>query len=158
MMKLSLLLLLCLLFACGGSSTALQKTKEARDCSLPNDLLIRWGVWNDSTGVLKGYELDANARLWRYTTSTKRSTYDRDSIGTIEKPQLCYFVDTVKKTFLAVQTLYAPGQISRYIEYQHPTANVNLRAVWNAKFQTHGSKEFRAIFDSLSTIAPVQNP
>ena len=143
--------------SCGSSSTSIKS--KVPDCIKPGmkDMLIRWGVWIDSTGNVQGYELDAHSIIWKYSASTKKENYIRDSICTISIDRLCSIVDTVRKTFLSIQSYTVLAPRMYYVEYQNPAGNVNLRAVWDSRFQTYGSKEFRAIFDSLCTIANVKD-
>lgn len=156
------ILAVLLLCTSAGSCSSVKQddsaTTKRTDCTLPKQLLLRWGAWNDSLGVLKGYELDADMRLWKYTAYTNRNTYSRDSIGTVAKPSVCYFADTTRKAFLYVQTLFVKGPVSHFVEYNNPERDVALRAVWDARYQTFGSKEFRAIFDSLNTAYNVRTP
>ena len=148
------------LFSACGSSSSLTKNCTAvpqeSDCIRPGmkDVRVRWGEWNDSTDVLTGYEFDTQGRLYKYSASPHSVKYLRDSIGTISKRSMCFYVDTVRKTFLRIQSLYVHAAAMRYVEYQNPDAQLSLRAVWDSRFQTYGSKEFRAIFDSLSTLVP----
>ncbi|MBL7976257.1 MAG: hypothetical protein JNJ85_15175 [Candidatus Kapabacteria bacterium] len=161
---LSICVSICILMlGCGGTTSGVVKNNSGdvyrTNCITEStkDLLIRWGVYYDSTGTLYGYEIDANARLWRYVASTKKSNYERDSIGTVSASQLCFFKDTVRNTFIKIQSLFVPAKTRHFIEYQNPANQVSLRAMWDARYQTYGSKEFRSIFDSLNTIGKVAN-
>ncbi len=144
--------------ACGSSSSAVKKGYVFGDtnCIRPGmrEVSIRWGDWMDTTAILNGYEIDAQGRLFKYQASPYAERYLRDSIGTVDRAALCFYIDTVRKTFLRIQSLGVRAPHMRYIEYQNPEAQLSLRAYWDSRFQTYGSREFRAIFDSLSTLVP----
>ncbi len=150
--------LLAFCLSCGSSSSSVKGSGDrvVTDCIRPNmkEVRVRWGDWIDSTDVLSGYEIDAQGRLFKYSASPHSQKYLRDSIGTVSREQLCMSIDTVRKTFLKIQTLWVHAPHMRYVEYQNPEASLSLRAVWDSRFQTYGSREFRAIFDSLSTLVP----
>ncbi len=139
--------------ACGSSTPALSNYPS---CIRPGmrEIRIRWGDWIDSTAVLTGHEIDAQGKLFAYQASPYSVKYLRDSVSHIDTAQVCYWVDTVRKTFLRIQSLTVHAPHMRYVEYQNPDAHLSLRAVWDSRFETYGSKEFRAIFDSLQTLVP----
>ncbi len=147
------LTLLVFVNACGSSSS---NQRFGDDCIKPNmrSVIIRWGTWVDSSTVLDGYEIDAQRRLFKYKASEYSVKYLRDSIGVVPAGVFCFYADTIRKTFVRIQSLSVHAPRMHYIEYQNPDANLSLRAVWDARYQTYGSREFRAIFDSLSTLAP----
>jgi hypothetical protein len=151
--------LMLVVSGCIGSARTQQNGSDA-DCVKQSmrEVLLRWGEWNDTTKVLTGYELDAKGRLYRTQAAEFSERYLRDSIAQVPVPVFCMYADTTKATFLKIQSLTVRAPIMRYVEYQNPPARITLRAVWDKRFQTHGSREFRAIFDSLSTFIPHHTP
>lgn len=147
--------------SCGTStksSTQSSLQSSSVPCTIPSDALVRWGFWNDSTGILKGVELDAQRRIWRYTASTRRENYDRDSIGVLSENTACATHDSVKSNLIAVQTLFQQAKVSRFIEYQRPSNRVAMRAVWTENLMNPYSKPIRDLFDSLCVIAMPSKP
>lgn len=136
----------CTLFwQCGTASTS------SKPCVYSNtETMIRWGL-QDSLKNLSGYELDAQGRVWKYSKLANSSTYQRDSVAQTSVDFMCFALDTTKKAFIKVQTLYYPGALSHYVEYVNPIGHVNLRAIWNKRYNTYGSQDFRFIFDTLQT-------
>ena len=121
-------------------------------------VVLRWGEWNDTTKVLDGYELDARGCLYKTKAAEFAERYMKDSLCMLPQPVFCRYADTVRATFLKIQSLTVRAPRMRYVEYQNQPAGVNLRAVWDRRFETYGSREFRAIFDSLSTHIPHRTP
>ncbi len=155
-----LLAVLVGLTGCLGSLTTRQTSADSSECVKQSmrEVLLRWGEWNDTTKVLTGYEVDARGRVFRTQAAEFSERYMRDSIGVMPVSAFCMFADTTRATFLKIQSLTVRAPIMRYVEYQNPLARVTLRAVWDKRFQTFGSREFRAIFDSLSTYIPRHTP
>ncbi|MFM7774951.1 MAG: hypothetical protein ACKO9V_08975 [Candidatus Kapaibacterium sp.] len=155
-----LIILIPAVTGCLGSLSSRTADSRGVDCVKPSmrEVLLRWGEWNDTTKVLAGYEVDAAGRLFRTQAAEFSERYLRDSIGTMPVASFCMFTDTTRATFLKIQSLTVRAPVMRYVEYQNPPARVTLRAVWDKRFQTFGSREFRAIFDSLSTFIPHHAP
>ena len=69
----------------------------------------------------------------------------------------CKRLNTIIDTFSEIQSLYSPGTIGRSIEYINQKTMITKKAIWNPLFQTYGSKEFRAIYDSLMLTVSLKN-
>lgn len=115
-------------------------------CTVPEGVIIRWGTWDDSLKTLQGYQLD-----WRGTVVTYRQTTTQleptllDTLRvTIPRQTHCQVVEALRQAFVRNQTYFVLGPESHYVEYVRGTTV--LRAVWDTRFQTYGSREFRAIF------------
>lgn len=137
----------------GVQEKSKQETVQQDECVRPamRSVVLRWGDWNDTTKVLDGFELDARGCLYKTKAAEFSERYMRDSLCMLPQRVFCRYADTVRTTFLKIQSLTVRAPRMRYIEYQNHAAGVNMRAVWDRRFETYGSREFRAIFDSLST-------
>ncbi|GIV53819.1 MAG: hypothetical protein KatS3mg039_0337 [Candidatus Kapaibacterium sp.] len=126
------------------------RSTESLPCTLPADLRIRWGTWNDSLGVLDGYQLEPNGTVVRYRQSTQSATISTlDTLPvSIESTVRCSVATSLRDAFLQNQTYVVIGPLSHYVEYA--TATATMRAVWDARYQTYGSRHFRAIFRWLN--------
>ncbi|MCX7930101.1 MAG: hypothetical protein N2663_05210 [Chlorobi bacterium] len=112
--------------------------------------MIRWGVWNDSLGLLTGYQLFPDGTVQRYRrayTATSDETLDTLPVR-INADTHCRIADALRSAFIHNQAYTVIGPISHYVEYNTPTAA--LRATWDARYETYGSRHFRAIFRWLN--------
>lgn len=121
------------------------------------ETIIRWGDYNPKTGEMKAYQFTGGAIRSKFLRTTSSS----DPVLSLEKPiapeDFCRYLALTLRTFDTIQTLHAPGaEQARFIEYTNTTTNASARAIWNPAYQTYGSKEFRAVYDSLMTIIPTQ--
>lgn len=117
---------------------------------------IRWGDYNPKTGEMKAYQFTGSAIRSKY----RRETTASEPVLSLEKPiapeDFCKYLTLTLWTFDTIQTLHAPGaEQARFIEYSNLSSNSLARAIWNPNYQTYGSKEFRAVYDSLMTIIPM---
>ena len=117
--------------------------------------IIRWGDFNPKTGATKAYQFTGTAIRAKYLRENSTS----DAILRQEQPMttenFCKYLSLTLRTFDTIQTLHAPGaDQARFIEYTNSITNTSARAIWNPIYQTYGSKEFRAVYDSLMTIIP----
>lgn len=119
--------------------------------------MIRWGTWVDSLATLEGYQLTATGTVARYRQSTRTgeiSVIDTLS-ATIPQKTHCDVAFSLQNAFIRNQTYVVIGPVSQYVEYTTPQAT--LRAVWDTRFQTYGSREFRAIFRWLNSLIGVHS-
>ena len=133
-----------ILQAC-GSATVLTVAPCIKDNQ--QDLTIRWGTRNDSTGEFKEYVMDTKGSIvCRYGEHADTAIAELDPIT---HNQYCTTVEQLTKVFVKVQALHSPGTKARFIEYTNPRSNVFLRAVWNPDLSTFQSRDMRAQYDSL---------
>lgn len=114
--------------------------------------VVRWGDYDTKSGQLRAYQFAGSLEL----ATVRRETYQEQPEVAVFQPLdgrvFCTWLRKTLDVFEQIQTLNAPGEMSRYVEYSTP--KTTIRAVWNPKFQTYGSKEFRALYDSLMTLVP----
>ncbi len=146
---LNIVLITVFLFITGGCKTA-----QTPSCLTDKQkgLIIRWGDYDNEKKEFNGYLLNTDAEYFSVKGGGLIGKHDEELLGTIDSDNYCKLFHAIRKEFLATQTLNSPGDISRIIEFNNPTTNVILRAVWNPKFQTFGSKGFRKIYDQLQDI------
>lgn len=119
-------------------------------CTIPTGHVIRWGTWYDSLGVLRGYQLDERGIVSRYEQYIDSPTLRiLDTLAVAIEPQVhCDVLASLRTAFLREQAYVVIGPVSHYVEYATPSAT--LRAVWDSRFETYGSRHFRAIFRWLN--------
>ncbi len=117
--------------------------------------IIRWGNYDVNSGKLHSYQFTGSLALATVHRLTYREQPVIDNIGAIKGEVFCKWLAKTIETFEDIQTLNAPGETARYVEYS--SSKATIRAVWNPKYQTFGSKEFRALYDSLMTLIPDRN-
>ena len=145
-----LLLILFSVFYLTGCGTLSETTKTNCINENSKDLTLRWGGHNYQTNSLSGWQIDGELNLYTFFKDSLNPEYKTEKIGTVDTVKFCELLKTAKKLFVTVQALHAPGDSSHFVEYIQPGTNTDLRAVWNMRFKTYGSTEFRELFDSLN--------
>ncbi len=119
-------------------------------CTLPTDHVIRWGTWFDTLGVIGGYQLHWNGTVSSYEQNIR--TGDMHVLDTltisIERKTHCDVVTDLRNAFVQNQTYVVIGPVSHFVELS--TSNTTARAVWDSRYETYGSRHFRAIFRWLN--------
>jgi hypothetical protein len=133
--------------ACGSSSDT---TKESCLNDSMKGMILRWGGHNYKTNYISGYQIDNKADLYKFEMKNSFEDAKTEKIGNVDEERFCRLLKDTKRFFIEIQALHAPGDTSNFIEFINPVTNTNLRAVWNARYKTYGSREFRALFDSLN--------
>lgn len=116
--------------------------------------VIRWGEYSTRTGQMRAYQFDGSLKLAKCLRESEADTNKLTLIREIPSDDFCKYLMTTLQTFDTVQTLYAPGEVARFVEYTNYESNAKARAVWNPEYKTYGSKAFRSVYDSLMTIIP----
>ena len=115
--------------------------------------ILRWGDGDMENGSFSGYEMHAeDLRVYTAERSKTSESMNIKSIDSISVDVFCGRLQEVIQTFTIIQSLYSPGKSYRSVEYINNKTNVHKKAIWNPEFATFGSKEFRAIHDSLMLI------
>ncbi|MFH1050557.1 MAG: hypothetical protein V1779_06450 [bacterium] len=149
--KLILIILLILLFT--GCGTVSETTRTNCINEKMKDVTLRWGGHNYKTNCLSGWQIDGELNFYSFVKDSLNLSYKTKLIGTVDTNKFCELLGTARKLFVEVQALYAPGDSSHFVEYIQSSTNTNLRAVWNMRFKTYGSTEFRDLFDSLNAMS-----
>jgi len=148
--KLSVFILSVLFVA--GCGTVSETTRTTCLNEKTRDITLRWGGHNYKTNALSGWQIDGQLNLYTFLKDSLNPDYKTELIGAVDTNKFCELLKTTKKHFVEIQALHAPGDSSHFVEFIHPSTNTNLRAVWNMRFKTHGSIEFRELFDSLNAM------
>lgn len=115
---------------------------------------IRWGEYNPETGVFRAYQCGGDLQLKKISRESFSEQYKEQPISNVKESGFCTILTETVKTFERLPTLNSQGPISRFIEYSPAPSKDSFRAVWNPRFRTFGSKDFRAIYDSLMVLVP----
>lgn len=120
--------------------------------------IIRWGNGDMQNGSYKGYEMHAKElAIFAIERDNAQSGMNPKRLDSIDVPLFCGRLQEIVGAFTAIQSLYSPGKTYRSVEYINTKTNVHMKAIWNPEFATFGSKEFRAIYDSLMLAVPLMN-
>jgi hypothetical protein len=125
-----------------------ERTKES---------VVRWGEYSTRTGQMRAYQFDGTLFVAKYLRESQTDTNTLSPIRSLPSDDFCKYLSTTLRTFDTVQTLYAPGEIARFVEYSSTATKTTIRAVWNPEFKTYGSTAFRSVYDSLMTIIPQEH-
>lgn len=143
LIHINLIILLTILSSCGTVNLAPCVNKKFAE------LKIRWGEEDKKMGIIKGYEVDAYAKVYSIYKDGNSTGFHMKELIQMDASDYCQLMKKIQNEFIAVQALTAPGEVSRFVEMKNPAMMFEGRAVWNAKFETYLSKGFRAIYDSL---------
>jgi hypothetical protein len=129
---------------------ACARTIPPPPCTLPTDLVIRWGTWFDTLGVIRGYQLQWSGIVSSYEQNIR--TGDIHVLDTltisIERKTHCDVATDLRNAFVQNQAYVVIGPVSHFVELS--TSSTTARAVWDARYETYGSRHFRAIFRWLN--------
>ena len=115
--------------------------------------IIRWGDGEMEKGSYAGYEIHADdLGVYSADRSKASEAMSIKRMDSVSAEVFCGRLQEVIQTFTTIQSLYSPGKTYRSVEYINTKTNVHKKAIWNPEFTTFGSKEFRAIHDSLMLI------
>lgn len=161
------IMIICLAAGCGSTTPA---TNDDNSQSAASSLqlkkclnertaksVLRWGEYDPETGVFRSYQCGGDLQLKKISRETFKEQYKEENLIKIEEHNFCNVLTETVKTFEKLPTLNSSGPISRYIEYYSAPEKDPFRAVWNPRFRTYGSKEFRAIYDSLMVMIPMKD-
>lgn len=113
---------------------------------------LRWGGMNYKKNLITGYKIDAKSNLYAISQVGKNQELRSKEIGKITPQQFCSLIKEAQSIFLKVQALNVFADSSNFVEFINPELNSTARAVWNAKFKTFGSKEFRDLLSKLDSL------
>lgn len=117
--------------------------------------IIRWGDGDMASGSFSGYEIHAeDLGLYTAQRNNGNDVMNVKRIDSVNAEFFCKQLQDMIGTFTAIQSLYSPGKMYRSVEYINTKSNVQKKAIWNPEFSTFGSKEFRALHDSLMLTLP----
>lgn len=161
------ILILCLAAGCGSTTPATKEDStqtatqsiQLKKCLNERTVksVLRWGEYDPETGVFRSYQCGGDLQLKKISRESFKEQYKEENLVKIEEHNFCNVLTETVKTFEKLQTLNSSGPISRYIEYSPAPEKDSFRAVWNPRFRTFGSKEFRAIYDSLMVMVPTKD-
>ncbi len=117
--------------------------------------ILRWGDGDMASGSYTGFEIHAeDLGVYNAQRSNGSDTMNIKRIDSVNVNFFCTTLQNMIGTFTAIQSLYSPGKTYRSVEYINTKTNVHKKAIWNPEFSTYGSKEFRALHDSLMLTVP----
>jgi hypothetical protein len=117
--------------------------------------ILRWGDGDMASGSYTGFEIHAeDLGVYNAQRSNGSDTMNIKRIDSVNVDFFCTTLQNMIGTFTAIQSLYSPGKTYRSVEYINTKTNVHKKAIWNPEFSTYGSKEFRALHDSLMLTVP----
>lgn len=150
---LSLLTVFCILLSCLGASCSTSGIDKA-SClgERTRQTTIRWGNYDVKSGKMRAYQLNGSLELATVERESFNEQLEINNFGEVDGKIFCKWLDETINIFEEIQTLNAPGDEARFVEYS--TTKTTVRAVWNPKYQTYGSKEFRVFYDSLTALIP----
>ncbi len=145
---------ICAVLAIFASCSTPSVTKKSCINDRTKESAISWGEYSTRTGQMRAYQFNGALVFTKFLRETETDTNTYTKIGDISSDDFCKYLTTALRTFDTVQTLHAPGDIARFVEYSNKETTTRIRAVWNPEYKTYGSKAFRSVYDSLMTMVP----
>ncbi len=142
-------ILILALLAC---STANNQKPECLKNGKMDKVELRWGGMNYKKNLISGYKIDTKFKLYKISQAGKNKQIKSKEIGEISPQIFCSLIKESQSIFLKIQTLNVLADTSNFIEFINPELNSTARAIWNAKFKTFGSKEFRDLKSKLDSL------
>ena len=153
-----LLLTSVILTACGSKTTIAKNVELSEKPKCYSDKLegttISWGLIDNTNKIKYGYTLKMDATLNYFTQSLDKDDYLSSPILKMENEKFCTIFHYAQLGLSRSQLLYNPGAIQKFVEYQCPKLDLQMRGVWNPQFTHNGSEKYTKIFDSLMTLVP----
>ncbi len=115
---------------------------------------ISWGIIDNANNIKYGYQLKTDAKLAYFTQSLDKEDFLSTEILRMENDKYCSIFHYAQYNLTRNQLLYTPGKIQKFIEYNCPKMDLQMRGVWNPQFTKNGSEKYVKIFDSLMTLVP----
>jgi hypothetical protein len=155
MKKISYLLLLLVAVI---STACAEKTAIAEKPKCVSEKLegttISWGLIDNTNNIKYGYILQMDATLNYFTKSLDKEDYLSTPILKMDNDKFCSIFHYAQFKLSQNQVLYTPGNIQKFIEYDCPKMDLQMRGVWNPQYTKNGSDRYTKIFDSLMTLVP----
>lgn len=111
--------------------------------------LIKWGECKNVSDSVDGYVLNSEGEVNHYYGYGKNIG---EKIADNRVDKFIYAYEKLVYLTRKVQTLQAPGERSRFIEFEDKKQNFYFRAVWNPEYKLPINEEFRKLYDSLQII------
>ncbi len=147
-----LLLLAIVTISCAQKPTITEKPKCISDKL--EGTTISWGLIDNPNKIKYGYVLQTDSKLYYFTQSLDKEDYLSTELKQLDNENFCRIFHYAQYTLSRNQLLYNPGAIQKFIEYNCPKMEIQLRGVWNPQFTHNGSDKYVKIFDSLMTLVP----
>ena len=132
--------------ACSGARPVSRTNCLGKVDSMLN---VRWGEMRKGSDTLVGWKLDCSGLISAFYQKIGSAENIKAEYGNISCNELKIMLNRIKRAVLKIQTLNAPGDTSRFVEFNSPYDGVELRFVWNPKYDTQNSIDFIAIYDTL---------
>jgi hypothetical protein len=142
-----LLLTVFLIFGCSSTPPCIKKGMVGTT--------IDWGFINSNENSkensIKGNLLDHNGMVRKYIMENDSIRFIGDPIKT-DNEKFCKTFTLVRQHLINTQALFEPSDEQKFLRYKNPNFNVDIRVVWNPKYETAGSEKARAAYDSLNVL------
>lgn len=148
-------LLISIFFIAACSTPTPQKYTAPCITSDYENFTLTWGYDYESNDKIMAYELNGDGKLLFYQQNRQTKEKKIDTLATIEPERLCEMLKQTNDAYVYTPALNEPGKKLGFVELKKPTVRFLSKATWN-EFNTYGSKQFRALFDTLLTLVPAK--
>lgn len=115
---------------------------------------VSWGIIDNGNNIKYGYVLQTDSKLYYFTQSLDKDDYLSTEILKMDSDKFCSIFHYAQYRLTLNQVLFTPGKIQKFVEYNCPKMDLQMRGVWNPQFTHNGSDKYVKIFDSLMTLVP----
>jgi hypothetical protein len=149
--SIKIILISSLIFIFTLSCTKVKHEPESDCLSKSNkNSEIMWGFYKQKERIMFGHKISSSGDIFAHDNIKQKDSL----LGFTSKKNMCNLVKSIQDEFIMTQSLNVPADSVVFIELFNPNTRVRLKASWNPRLPSIGSKGFRAIWKSLdSTLA-----
>jgi hypothetical protein len=136
-------------------SCSSSKPVQEPECTKGKKIIVRWGDLDNIAGTVEKYELNEKGEVLKFKGKINSTDMKFQKIGVLDPVKYCDLMIEVKTAVLKTQSLNAPGEKQRFIEYISSNDDNIWRGTWNSKYQAAGSVHLRDIYDKLESLKPL---
>ncbi len=114
-------------------------------------ITIKWGYANYDNGTISKYLLATDLKVYEIKQGEQNNEIKKQ-INTIDEKKYCSILNQTTKTMLKTQILNEACRDCKYIEWNNPGLNTDIRLNWNSKYVHSGTALASELFDSLMAI------
>ncbi len=145
----SIVLSLIFLFSYSCRNVKIVPEPDCLSKSNKNTTII-WGYYKNKVRIMFGHKISSSGEIFAFDNIKQKDSL----VCLTSKRNMCDLVKSIQDEFIKTQSLNVPADSVIFIELLNPNTNLRLRAAWNPRLPSIGSKGFRAIWKKLdSTLA-----
>ncbi len=122
------------------------KTAETPYCigKATKSIKLYLGTILNNETISEQYLILTDRYIYRVAPNGKKK-----KVVQIPEKEYCDLIFETNEAFLKTQVINEVGDTLNFIQFENPSVNLKTRAIWNPKFNTRNSENFRKLFEQL---------